>query len=843
MCLPTLEEIRKNEGGITKMTKKHLQYYPLTIPQKGIWYIEKFYSGTSIAGISATMRLKMPLDFSLLEQAINLVIENNDSMRINVCMVDNEPRQSVVPYVYKKFEVKDFTVAGEGDLSAWSMTMTQAPFFVENADLYRFVLLKIDGNTCGYFVMLHHLISDAWSMVMTGNEIMRYYLELQKGVIDRTPKPSYLDYLTEENAYINSERYKKDAVFWREQFETLPEQVGLKARKSNEISSDATRRSYVLPNKLCGKIRKYSDVFGASAFVIFLSSFMLYLNRITGSEDAVIGVPVYGRHDAKAKKTLGMFVSSVPFRFKVDVEDTYSVFIHKLVGCWMSVLRHQRYHIDHILQDVRNRFGEVVRIYDIVFSYQNAKFEQPEGSLQLGSRWHFNGHQNESLIINVNERDNDGAILIDYDFLTDVFHTEDIDVLHDHCVRLLWHALDSPSKPIKNIEMVSKKEKTLILNKFNDTETVFPDDRTMLTFFEERAACCPNEVAVLFEDDSLTYSELNAQANALATLLRSKGVGRGSIVAMMLHRSFEMMVGILGIWKAGGAYLPIDPEYPKDRIEYMLEDSNSPILLTVSSITKQPAFKGEILQIDKDSHGANKCPENAAEPNDIAYVIYTSGSTGKAKGVMVEHRALVNRIHWMNRKYPLSGDDVILQKTTYTFDVSVWELVWWFFAGVKMAFLSPAAEKHPDRLIDAIASYQITTLHFVPSMLNAFLGFVDTHYDPARLSSLRKVFVSGEALTTQQVNRFNTSINSISDARLYNLYGPTEAAIDVSYYDCPIEPNQRIVPIGKPIDNIQLYIVDKYLNPQPIGVPGELCIGGVGLARGYINKPELTMEK
>jgi len=233
----------------------------------------------------------------------------------------------------------------------------------------------------------------------------------------------------------------------------------------------------------------------------------------------------------------------------------------------------------------------------------------------------------------------------------------------------------------------------------------------------------------------------------------------------------------------------------------------------------------------------------APEPGDVAYVIYTSGSTGQAKGVMVEHRALVNRIHWMNRKYQLGGDDIILQKTTYTFDVSVWELVWWFFAGVKMAFLEPEAEKHPDRLISAIASYKVTTLHFVPSMLSAFLGFVEAQYNPVSLRSIKRVFASGEALTPQQVNRFNATIGTVSGARLYNLYGPTEAAIDVSYYDCPIQPNQRVVPIGRPIDNIRLYITDKYMNLQPIGVAGELCIGGVGLARGYINKPELTEEK
>ena len=825
------------------MSGEQKQYYPLTIPQKAIWYTEKFFSGTSIAGISATVRLKAPVDFSLLEQAINLLIENNDSMRINVCMVDNEPRQIVVPYSYKKLEIRDFTTGGEGDLYAWNTAMTQTPIFAENSDLYRFVLLQIDSKTCGYFVMLHHMISDAWSMVTIGKEVMRYYGELQNGLADRTTKPSYLDYLETESTYLSSVRYNNDAEFWREQFATLPEQIGIKSRKTSEIGSAAVRRSYTLPNRLSDKILKHSTDTGTSPFIIFMSSFMLYLNRVTGSEDTIVGTPVYGRYDAKMKSTLGMFVSSVPLRVNVDVENTYSEFTQNLTGKWMGVLRHQRYHVDHILQDVRNRFGDVERVYDITFSYQNAKFEQTDDSMQLSTRWHFNGHQNESLIVNINERDNNGSVLLDYDFLTGVFHAEDIDALHERYTRLLENALDSPDKQVKNLDMVSNKEKTLILNTFNDTEMDFPRERTMLDFFEESATRKPDKAAILCGGEAITYSELNSRANALAWQLREKGVGCESIVAMMLHRSFEMMVGIIGIWKAGGAYLPIDPDYPEDRIEYMLDDGGVPVLLTTSADVKPLNFKGEVVLLDGELPGTDECPENVISPENLAYVIYTSGSTGKAKGVMVEHRALVNRINWMNRKYPLSGDDVILQKTTYTFDVSVWELVWWFYADVKMAFLDPGAEKHPDKLIDAISEHGVTTLHFVPSMLNAFLGYVDTHYDPIRLRSLRKVFASGEALTPQQVNRFNASIGASSGARLYNLYGPTEAAIDVSYYDCPIEPNQRVVPIGKPIDNIKLYITDRYMNLQPIGVPGELCIGGVGLARGYINKPELTAEK
>ena len=824
-------------------SEEQIKYHPLTNPQKAIWYTENFYPGTSIAGISGTTLLEGAVDLSLLERAVNLAIENNDAMRIRIRVAGNEPRQYVAPYAYKKIEFKDFRALGQGALRAWQQEMARTPLFAENADLYRFALLQIDDKTCGFFMSIHHIICDAWSLVMLGNEVMRRYRELKEGLLHHPRNPSYLDFIEEENAYLASNRCTNDAAFWREQFQTMPELVGIKARKTGLIGIEADRRSYDLPGTLSEKVREYALSSGRSVFAVFMGSFFQYVNRVTGSEEAVIGVPVIGRYNAKMKNTMGMFVSAVPFRFRVDSEQTYTDFVEQLSKHWNSALRRHRYHNGDILRDARCRFGEVDRLYDIVFSYQNATFEQEDDSIRSESHWHFNGCQNESLVININQRDDGRNLVIDYDYLTGVFRGEEIDRMHSHYMRLLENALDAPHAPLRSIEMISENEKALILNEFNDTFADFPGDRTLLWFFEDRAARCPDDIAVLFGGETLTYRQLNARANALARALRSKGVIRGSVVAMMLPRSFEMMIGILGIWKAGGAYLPIDPNYPEGRVSYMLDNGGVRVLLTTSSVAMRPAIEVETLEIDQALPDADETPEIAAQPGDLAYVIYTSGSTGQPKGVMVEHRALMNRIHWMNREYPLSRDDVILQKTTYTFDVSVWELAWWFYAGIKVAFLAPEAEKYPDRLVDAIKRHRITTLHFVPSMLSTFLGFLESHSSPVQITSLKRVFTSGEALAPQQVNRFNSTLGAASGARLYNLYGPTEATIEVSFYDCPTEPNQRLVPIGKPIDNIQLYVMDRHMNLQPIGIPGELCIGGIGLARGYINKPELTAEK
>ncbi|MDL2232121.1 amino acid adenylation domain-containing protein [Ruminococcaceae bacterium OttesenSCG-928-L11] len=816
--------------------------YPLSVPQKSIWYTEQFYPGTSIGNISATMRLKAPIDFPLLEQAINLLIRNNDSLRIRLHSVGGVPHQYVADYTWQSFEVRDFSLAPPDALYEWDRQETLTPFFGEDVPLFRFTMLQIDAATCGYLVILHHIISDAWSLTLVGNEIMRYYLLLRGGNSDTEPRPSYLQYLREEETYLASDRYRRDAAFWREQFETLPDAAVVKPRLSRDIGTQAARKSFLLPRRLCEKIREHAALSGASVFSIFIGAFVMYLYRATGKQDIVLGVPVLNRNSAKAKAAIGMFISTIPFRIQVDGEESYSDFSRALTAVWMQLLRRQRYPLDDILRDVRSRFGDVERLYDVVFSYQNARFERSEDSENLQSRWHFCGHQNESLSIHINDRDGDGVIVLNYDYLEALFHTKDIEALHDHYIRLLWHSLDSPHKPIKAIHMISEPERKQILGDFNHTGADFPRERTMLDFFIRRAALSPNTDAILFADRRLSYRQLSDRADAIARGLAASGVGRGDIVALLVQRGPDMMAAILAAWKCGACYLPIDPRYPRERIAYLLQDSAAAAVLCQPGLEQPADYTGSWLDLASPFPASGPLPADLPHPEDLAYIIYTSGSTGNPKGVMVEHRALVNRIHWMNRQYPLSPDDVILQKTTYTFDVSVWELVWWFYAGVPLVFLPPEEEKFPDRLADAIEWYAVTTLHFVPSMLGGFLDYLAARQQTDRVRTLRRVFASGEALTPRHVNRFYQLLGE-TGPRLHNLYGPTEAAIDVSYYECPPSTRHRFVPIGKPIDNLRLYILDGHGNLQPVGIPGELYIGGVGLARGYLNRPELTAER
>jgi D-alanine--poly(phosphoribitol) ligase subunit 1 len=387
---------------------------------------------------------------------------------------------------------------------------------------------------------------------------------------------------------------------------------------------------------------------------------------------------------------------------------------------------------------------------------------------------------------------------------------------------------------------------------FNRTERAFPDNVTIQELIEAQIERYSAETAVICEHDkvfgesSFTYGRLNEKANQLAHLLRSKGVAPDHVVGIMVERSFAMMIGLLGVIKAGAAYLPISPDNPTERTNYMLKDSGARLLLVQNKSANKIKFEGTTINLETPAtyQGSPANPVIVNKPQDLIYVIYTSGSTGRPKGVMIEHRSVINRLSWMQHAYPITGKDVILQKTPYYFDVSVWELFWWALHGAKLCFLVPGGEAMPLLIVEAIRKYGITVMHFVPSMLNVLLDYLEGKNIRVLegIASVRRVFASGEMLTPSHVRKFNSIWGGKTGARLTNLYGPTEATVDVSYFDCPTHNKIDKIPIGRPIDNTRFYIIKDGEQVTP-GETGELCIAGVCLARGYLNNPGLTQEK
>lgn len=820
------------------------ELYHLTYSQKNIWYTEKMYPGTSVGNVAGTLRMKGNIDFIVLEKAINKFVEQNEGMRIRVTEKDGTPYQYVSEYEKFNVDLVDFSNKSLDDVYKFEEEETRGIFTLLDAPLFNFKMVKISENEGGFYIKTHHLISDAWTMTLIGNKVSENYVKIKKLEEDFLKEPSYISYINKLLEYEKSERFIKDKNYWINRYEVAPEVTVLKEKTSNENSIKAKRKTFVLPDKLTKKMYEHSKVNKISIFSMYMTALSMYINRVKGKEELNLGTIFLNRSDKLEKNTTGMFVTTVPVALTINNNENFNEFSSKVTRELMSIMRHQRYPFTILQEEIRKKFNIDDVLYDIVVSYQNAKFVKND-EIDISTRWHFNGYQTNSLTIHINDRDKDEMLIVDYDYLEGIYYDKEIEFMHDNIVRLLWHALDNPEKEIIKIEMVSENEKNKVLNQFNATKADYPKDKTLDDILAEQVLKTPNNIAAVYGENSITYKELDEKSDKLAQKIREKGIVPDDIVGIMLYRSLEMIISIFAVIKAGAAYMPIDPDYPIDRINYMMEDSKSKLLLTTNEIAQKVKISSEHLDVE-DEHiynGEDIKIEKLHNSRNLAYVIYTSGSTGKPKGAMIEHYSVINRINWMQKKYPMDENDVILQKTPYTFDVSVWEMFWWSFVGARVCFLEPGGQKYPDKIIRAIKENKVTVMHFVPSMLNAFLEYIENYGDDLALTTLKQVFASGEALTVNQVKRFNKVINKKYGTKLSNLYGPTEATVDVSYYDCETDDSFNIIPIGKPIDNIQLYILDKNYNVLPIGVAGELYIAGDGLARGYVNRKELTAEK
>ncbi|MCX7708612.1 MAG: amino acid adenylation domain-containing protein [Clostridia bacterium] len=823
------------------------RFYPITHPQLAIWYTEKVHPGTNFGNILATVRIKGNLDYALLEAAINLIIQKNDGTRIRIIENDGKPRQSITGYKYSKVDFLDFsTIGGEAALLKWEQSVANIPLQLENENLYQPTLFKLDENEGGFHIKTHHIICDGWSIVTSSAQIVEYYAMLKNGMkVGARNKPSYIDYILCEEEFNHSKRFLLQKEFWDKKFETMPEFVSFKPHNGGIRSTKAQRKSFILSRELTAQIHNYCSGHKVSPLNIFLSAVYIYIFRVTNKKDIVLGTPILNRSNSREKDTFGMFTGMIPVRILMNPDLDYSAFVEMISKEWILLLKNQKYPYNLILKNYREKHRVTDNLFDISVSYQNVKYQKIELGGDYDYYWTFNGSQTDSLQIHIRDWENQGEYQIDLDYLTEEFTEEEIKQVFN-CVRnILADITLHPNKKLNQIDLLSEDDKNKLLRAFNDTDCEYPSEKTLVQVFEEQVEKTPQNTAVMYEGLKWTYAELNEKANQLARILKTWGVKAESIVAIIAERSFEMMVGILGILKAGGAYLPISPEYPIERIRYMLEDSKSPVVLTQKRLMGQLDLDCPMIDLNSEnaysSDGSNLPLQNTSK--NLAYVIYTSGSTGKPKGVMIEHYSVINRILWMQKMYSIDETDVILQKTPFTFDVSVWELFWWSFQGAAVCFLEPGGEKDPEKIVKAIEGNKITTMHFVPSMLNAFLEYLESGIDFSRLGALRQVFASGEALHLHQVKKFNTLLNKTNGTKLHNLYGPTEATVDVSYFDCSSGEELKTIPIGKPIDNTKLYVLDGENELLPIGVAGELHIAGDGLARGYLNRPELTAEK
>ncbi|HTC94629.1 MAG TPA: amino acid adenylation domain-containing protein, partial [Terriglobales bacterium] len=707
-------------------------------------------------------------------------------------------------------------------------------FDLSKPPLMRCALFR-GGERLHYFVWsFHHIILDGWSLPIVFAEVLKIYRSLREGsAFDLSAPRPYRDYIVwlKQQSLVHSEE------FWRKYLAdfTGPTPFGID-RNLNERGYGEERL------ELSADVSEKAKIFVRSRQLtlntLAQAAWALLLARYSSESDVVFGNVVSGRPAAipGIESMVGMFINTLPLRVSVPVDAELLPWLNALQANQTEARQYEFTPLMQIQKWLRRPQKQALFESLVVFeNYPAAETFHTAGELSIRDIRSFE-RTSYPLTLTVTAG-RQISFLLSYD--KSRFDGPSILRMLGHLETILKSILENP-RTLADIPLLSGPEEEQILQVFNATNRNYDLETPIHQLIESQARLTPDALALTCEDSTLTYKELNCRANQLAHRLRSLGISKGSLVGICMERSIEMVVALLGVLKSGGAYLPLDAEYPKERLAFMLEDSRTPVLLTQERLAPAlPKHSAHTIALDvvgpEQESESQDNPLPAAGPDDLAYVIYTSGSTGKPKGAMNNHRGLCNRLLWMQEMYQLNAGDSVLQKTPFSFDVSVWEFFWPLFTGARLVMARPGGHQDCRYLADIIQREKITTLHFVPSMLQLFLQ------EPGieGCSSVRRVICSGEALPFELQERFFARI----PAELHNLYGPTEAAIDVTYWQCRPDSPERTVPIGRPIANIRIYILDPSLRPVPVGVPGELYIGGVGVGRGYLNRPELTAEK
>lgn len=813
-------------------------YHTLTHPQKRIWYIEKIYPGTAVHNIGGVVRIKGIIDYSILEEAINIFIKKNEGLRLRIIEVNGEARQYVADFKRTKLDFFDFSTSrgAEDEFNRWIDIECKKVFSLIDSPLHYYALYKINENEGGYFVNLHHIIADGWSVNIMTEKLCDIYMSLLKvEEVNQEIEHSYLECIEQECKYLDSDRFIKNKSFWQEKFSILPDFL---VKSVDNIAGK--RKSYTVDEDKTKVITEFSAKNKYSLNVFFVAIFLIYLYKITHQNDIVIGTPVLNRTGQKEKSIFGMFTSTMPFRLSIDDQYTALGLMEKVKQELMSCYFNQKYPYDFLVQDLELKKKGYNSLFDICINYYATKLHKELNGSPIENIEFYNGNQIYSLQLIIREWSNSGNLILDFDYKVDAYTDSQIGDMYGRLNSLIDQVLLNPGKKISNLSTLFEDEKHSLIYDFNSTQKGYPIDRTIYQLFEGQVEKTPDKAAICFEGKELTYRELNEKSNQLARFLVEKGVERKSIVGLLNAHSLETVIGILGIIKAGGAYLPIDPQYPSDRINYMLNDSNVKILLTnvgneyihgnentcpieTINLNAQYLYKGDISSLG--------CVNT---PKDLVYIIYTSGSTGKPKGTMITHQGLVNYIWWAKHMYVKDDNEVFALYSSLAFDLTVTSIFTPLVSGAKIIVYRNDRDEYVLHRI--MKENKATIVKLTPSHLS-LLKDMDNRY-----SSVKRFIVGGEDLKVNLARSVYESFGG--DIEIYNEYGPTETVVGCMIHRYDYENNTGVsVPIGIPADNVQIYVLDKNLNPVPCDGIGEIYISGDGVARGYLNREDLTRER
>ena len=828
----------------------------LSFSQQRLWVLNQLAPGDPVYNVIRAFHISGPVDASVVEACVNEIVRRHDALRTTIASNDGQPVQIITPasdlehissgklVPLAVIDLRDVPESErEAVLQKHLTEKSRTVFDITRFPLLDTTLLRLGEEDYVFLLVIHHIVSDGWSISVFFQELATLYKAFAKGEASPIPELpiQYADFSDWQREWLQGDVIESQLSYWKEQLGGQLPVLDLPADHPRPAVQTfrGARHGVVLSSKLTTALRQLGQQEGATLFMTLLAAFQTLLYRYSGQSDIIVGSPIANRNQPQIGGLIGFFVNTLALRTKLSDDISFKELLAQVRRVCLGAYTHQNLPFEKLVEELQpDRVLSRSALFQVMFVLQNTPAVISEFSgLKLHPIQVDNGSAKFDMTLTLFERNSGLEGHLEYNL--DLFSADTIGRMVGHYQTLLEAIVAAPDSLISRLPILSALECRQLMETWNATQIAYPHDKCVHQMFEAQAKKTPHNVAVVFENQELTYTELNTRANQLAHYLRKLGVGPDVLVGICVERSLEMVVGLLGILKAGGAYMPLDPEYPKDRLSFMLADAQVTVLLTLDRhLERLPEHEGKVVCVDGNwqtiAQESNENPANVATADHLAYIIYTSGSTGKPKGVMIPHKALANYMGWMQSTFPLTVEDRVVQKTPFSFDASIWEFYLPLLAGARLVMARPGGHQDSAYLVKLLEEQHITVLHVVPSLLHVLLE----EKEFPGCTSLRRVFCGGEELSVELQERFF----STHGAELYNMYGPTETTITSIFWPCKATDAYRRVPIGRPIANTQIYILDDHLQPVPIGLPGNLYVGGHGLARGYLNRPDLTAE-
>lgn len=816
------------------------ELYDLTNPQKSIWLTEQFFKGSTINNICGTVLIDEVVNLEILSKAINIFIKDNDSFRLKL-LLDSKGavKQYISDYVEETFPIH--SLSSDADLLNLEIETATKHFDIIENKLYDFELFNLSSRKSGFVLTANHLICDACTSSLIASKIINIYSSLIKNQQVSEPSTSYINYINSEEEYLNSAKFQKDKQYWDEQFDTIPEFGTIPSTKELTIdSTSASRQLFSMDSSLVDNINTFCKNNKLSLFNFFMAVYAIYIGKVSNLNEFVLGTPILNRTTFIEKNTPGMFISTVPFKFSFADSQSFVEFAQKVAMDSLSMFRHQKYPYQNILEHIRKTNPSQPNLYDILISYQNSKTNRNLVEIPYSVRWTFNNNVADSMQIHLFDMNDEGILNIAYDYRLNKYSKEDIINIHNRILYVVEQILNNSNCNISNLEIITPDEKNKILNVFNNTCENYDLPENILTMIEKYAKFSPDKIAIETADDHITYSNLIFRVNQLSNYLLSKNIPEKSNIGILTSRTIDTMVAILATMKINCTYVPIDPEYPSERISYMIDTSGIKYLLLTkdldnieNNLTKiyiDYSFYQNELNVVNKSFNYNK--------NNNLYIIFTSGSTGKPKGVTISHKNMMNLICFEKYKTNLlNGENIrILQFATMSFDVSYQEIFSALIFGNSLVLIDDTTRKNMNKLLEYILNKNINTLFIPPAYLKLLVE--DSSIVSALSKVIKNIITAGEALV------ITPGIKDLISAgvSVHNHYGPAETHVATTFTvnstNITVKP-----PVGKPISNTKVYVLDSHNQLCPIGITGQIAISGDCVGNGYWNNLSLTNEK